>query len=149
MHTGIKAPGSALQSDVSSQAQEVHIAVEPFLTLHPVIRKRLLYEEVKRLSPGQKDITYQHITELLTLFTQEGNRTICLPFGIRGRRQYEQVILTTDDADNENCGQRRADYCCDTALAAAGSGYDSGTEENSGVRAGSSGIFRVGSVPWT
>ena len=90
----IKAPGSALQPDVSSQAQEVHIAVEPFLTLHPVIRKRLLYEEVKRLSPGQKDITYQHITELLTLFTQEGNRTICLPFGIRGRRQYEQVILT-------------------------------------------------------
>ena len=71
----IKAPGSALQPDVSSQAQEVHIAVEPFLTLHPVIRKRLLYEEVKRLSPGQKDITYQHIAELLTLFTQEGNRT--------------------------------------------------------------------------
>ena len=100
----IKAPGSALQPDVSSQAQEVHIAVEPFLTLHPVIRKRLLYEEVKRLSPGQKDITYQHITELLTLFTQEGNRTICLPFGIRGRRQYEQVILTmqtTKTADSD------------------------------------------------
>ena len=100
----IKAPGSALQPDVSSQAQEVHIAVEPFLALHPVIRKRLLYEEVKRLSPGQKDITYQHITELLTLFTQEGNRTICLPFGIRGRRQYEQVILTmqtTKTADSD------------------------------------------------
>lgn len=84
----------------------VHIAVEPFLELHPVIRKRLLCEEVKRLSPGQKDITYQHITELLTLFTKEGNRTICLPFGIRGRRQYEQVILTiqtlqtSEDADN-------------------------------------------------
>ena len=37
----IKAPGSALHPDVSSRAQEVHIAVEPFLTLHPVIRKRL------------------------------------------------------------------------------------------------------------
>ncbi len=34
------------------------IAVESFLSLHPVIRKRLLYEEVKQLSPGQKDITY-------------------------------------------------------------------------------------------
>ena len=102
----IKAPGSALQPDASSRAQEVYIAVEPFLTLHPVIRKRLLYEEVKRLSPGQKDITYQHIAELLTLFTQEGNRTICLPFGIRGRRQYEQVILaiqtsqTTKETDS-------------------------------------------------
>ncbi len=77
------------------------IAVDPFLTLHPVIRKRLLYEEVKRLSPGQKDITYQHIQELLTLFTREGNRQICLPFGIRGRRQYGEVLLTVETADRE------------------------------------------------
>ena len=77
------------------------IAVESFLSLHPVIRKRLLYEEVKQLSPGQKDITYQHIQELLTLFTREGNRQICLPFGIRGRRQYEEVLLTVERTDRE------------------------------------------------
>ena len=69
--------------------------------MHPVIRKRLLYEEVKQLSPGQKDITYQHIQELLTLFTREGNRQICLPFGIRGRRQYEEVLLTVERTDRE------------------------------------------------
>ena len=84
------------------EASTVHIGVEPFLELHPVIRKRLLYEEVKKLSPGQKDITYQHIAELLTLFTQEGNRTICLPFGIRGRRQYEQVLLTIPATQTTN-----------------------------------------------
>ena len=84
------------------EASTVHIGVEPFLALHPVIRKRLLYEEVKKLSPGQKDITYQHIAELLTLFTQEGNRTICLPFGIRGRRQYEQVLLTIPATQTTN-----------------------------------------------
>ena len=77
------------------------IAVESFLSLHPVIRKRLLYEQVKQLSPGQKDITYQHIQELLTLFTREGNRQICLPFGIRGRRQYEEVLLTVERTDRE------------------------------------------------
>ena len=76
--------------------EDVHIIVDAFLKLHPVIRKRLLYEEVKRLSPGQKDITYRHISELLTLFTQEGNRTVCLPFGIRGRRQYGEVLLCVD-----------------------------------------------------
>ena len=84
------------------EASMVHIGVEPFLALHPVIRKRLLYEEVKKLSPGQKDITYQHIAELLTLFTREGNRTICLPFGIRGRRQYEQVLLTISAMQTTN-----------------------------------------------
>ena len=83
------------------------IAVEPFLALHPVIRKRLLYEEVKQLSPGQKDITYQHIQELLTLFTREGNRQICLPFGIRGRRQYEEVLLTVERTDRELLRRRK------------------------------------------
>ena len=72
------------------------VSVDDFTALHPVIRKRLLYEEVKNLSPGQRDITYRHIQELLTLFTREGNRLICLPFGIRGRRQYAEVILSSD-----------------------------------------------------
>ena len=35
-----------------SGIQEVHIAVEPFWTLHPAIRKRLLYEEVKKTFSG-------------------------------------------------------------------------------------------------
>ena len=83
-------------AQADSRDSAIHIMTEPFLALHPVIRKRLLYEEVKRLSPGQKDITYQHIQELLTLFTKEGNRQICLPFGIRGRRQYNEVLLTVD-----------------------------------------------------
>ena len=74
----------------------IYITVESFLALHPVICKRILYETVKQLSPGQKDITYRHIQELLTLFTEEGNRQICLPFGIRGRRQYGEVLLTVE-----------------------------------------------------
>ena len=82
----------------------VYIAVETFLTLHPVIRKRILYEEVKKLSPGQKDITGQHIEALLTLFTREGSRTICLPFGIRGRRQYGEVLLTIGNREQPGIG---------------------------------------------
>ena len=82
------------------QEAVIGISVGRFLELHPVIRKRLLYETVKRLSPGQKDITYRHIQELLTLFTDEGNRQICLPFGIRGRRQYEEVLLTVETSDD-------------------------------------------------
>ena len=81
------------------------ITVGQFLALHPVIRKRLLYEEVKRLSPGQKDITYKHIQELLTLFTQDGNRTICLPFGIRGRREYDKVVLFVEREDKDDLKQ--------------------------------------------
>ena len=89
--------GATVENDRSAK---IYITVEPFLALHPVIRKRILYETVKQLSPGQKDITYRHIQELLTLFTEEGNRQICLPFGIRGRRQYGEVLLTVETAED-------------------------------------------------
>ena len=90
---------------VKTVENRIHISVEDFLTLHPVIRRRLLYEEVKKLSPGQKDITCQHVSELLSLFTQEGNRKICLPFGIRGRRQYGEVILHVESPDTGDRGE--------------------------------------------
>ena len=48
---------------------------------------------VKSLSPGQKDISYGHIADLLDLFTGEGSRSVDLPFGIRGRREYDRVIV--------------------------------------------------------
>ena len=50
------------------------------------------------LSPHGKDITSTHVKDLLELFTREGNREICLPFGIRGRREYEKVFLEKQNA---------------------------------------------------
>ncbi len=69
------------------------ISIDKFLELHPVIRKRLLLLLLKHLSPQQKDITAVHIEEILTLFTQPGNRQIHLPYHIRGERSYSQVWL--------------------------------------------------------
>ena len=66
---------------------------EVFLTYHPAIRRRVLFELVKKLSPGQKDISKIHVEELLELFQREGNGQIHLPFGICGRRIYGKVCL--------------------------------------------------------
>ena len=64
-----------------------------FLELHPAIQKRMLYELTKKLSPEARDISRTHVEDLRSLFSKEGNPQICLPFGIRGRREYEKVIL--------------------------------------------------------
>lgn len=66
---------------------------EVFLTLHPAIQKRVLYELIKKLSPKAKDISRRHVEEVRSLFMREGNRQICLPFGIRVRREYGKVFL--------------------------------------------------------
>ena len=64
-----------------------------FMTFHTTIQKRILYEMLKDLSPGARDISRVHVEDLYNLFLREGNREVCLPFGIRGRREYGRVIL--------------------------------------------------------
>ncbi len=69
------------------------IEVATFLKQHQVIRQRILYAVIISLTSSRKDISYVHIRDLLTLFTEQGHRSVCLPFGIVGRRQYGKVIL--------------------------------------------------------
>ncbi len=64
-----------------------------YLQLHSVIRKRLLLRLLKELSPMHKDITAKHVEDIHSLFVQEANRSIHLPYEIRGNRQYNKVIL--------------------------------------------------------
>jgi len=69
------------------------IPVEPFLKQHKVIQQRILHNLVCSLASSAKDISYVHIQGLLSLFMEQGNRFVNLPYGIIGRRQYEKVVL--------------------------------------------------------
>ena len=60
---------------------------------HGLIQKRIILQLLKELSPMHKDITATHVEDILSLFTREGNRSIHLPYGIRGSRQYDRVLL--------------------------------------------------------
>lgn len=77
------------------------ITVDEFLDYHVTLQKRILHALVKLLSPGQKDISYVHIQDMLGLFKGEGNRMICLPFGIRGRREYGKVCIEKEELPGE------------------------------------------------
>ncbi len=75
---------------------------DAFMKFHPAIRKRMLYVLIKHLSPGARDILRIHVEDLHSLFMREGNRSICLPFGICGRREYNKIILERGPQREEN-----------------------------------------------
>lgn len=83
---------------VRSEEETIRVRIEDFLKQPPVLQKRLLHTLVRELTPSGQDISFNHITALLTLFTREENRTVCLPYDIRGRRQYGEVLLTVEKA---------------------------------------------------
>ena len=77
----------------NSAQQQYILDVKPLLEEHTLIQKRLLLQLLKELSPGHKDIAAIHVEDMVSLFHREGNRSINLPYGIVGSRQYEQVYL--------------------------------------------------------
>lgn len=84
---------AAVTAPFSESVPHIYVNIPSFLELHSVIRGRLLYQLLRRLSPLQKDIAYIHVRDVMSLFEKEGNRAVCLPYGIRCRRQYGEVIL--------------------------------------------------------
>ena len=76
-----------------------------FMTFHPALRKRMIYQMVKELSAGARDISRVHVADLCSLFEREGNRRICLPFGISGRTlRADFSVFSVEDLPeiNEN-----------------------------------------------
>ena len=76
-----------------TEGSTVRIDVALFRRNHTILQKRMLLKLLNGLSPTGKDIGAVHVSDTLELFEREGNRRICLPFGIGARRQYDSVFL--------------------------------------------------------
>lgn len=78
---------------VTEEVGVKRIDVTTFLKLHKVIQKRLLHCLLCDLTVHGRDITHVHISDLLSLFSDSGNRDITLPYELEGRRRYGEVII--------------------------------------------------------
>ena len=59
----------------------------------PVMCRRVLLSCMERLTPHRKDITGQHIADLIYLMRSGGSKEISLPYGIRAYKQYDRLYL--------------------------------------------------------
>ena len=92
---------SAMELCVKSPEKNRYcIALEPFFGLHSVIRERILLQVIKELTPARKDISAVHVKLLLDVCNGETGRSVSLPFGIVGIREYENVIVKKERVDS-------------------------------------------------
>ena len=87
----------AKEACVKESEEGFRINGEAFCMLHEYIKKRLVLELLKELSPGHKDIARIHVEDVCRLWDRSGNREIHLPYGIRAHRQYQELILTREN----------------------------------------------------
>lgn len=72
--------------------QDGSIKVAAFSELPVILQKRVILDLLEELSPTGKDISAVHVEDVRKLFAGAGNRSVSLPFGIRFRRRYGEVI---------------------------------------------------------
>ena len=69
------------------------------LSEDPVMYKRVLLTCMEQLTPHRKDISSQHIADLVKLMTRQGSKELTLPYGIKAYKEYDRLILFRNAAD--------------------------------------------------
>ena len=95
-----KSVQEALQSTyIQNQPDGISLNSEYVKGLAPAIRLRLFKKILESLKPEKNGFSFSNIKALERLaLTAESGKRISLPFGIEARREYDNLILSRDDA---------------------------------------------------
>ena len=88
---------------VTAVCQGLEIQLEIMKTYPAVLGKRLLLLCLEELTPHRKDITGQHIVNLMKLLNTEGSKMLFLPYGLVANKEYDRMYLgkmQKKDAEN-------------------------------------------------
>ena len=98
---GVEKEGSFMSGlqDPGNDVVSICIQSGRLLSESPVMYKRVLLSCMERLTPHRKDITGQHITDLVQLMKKDGCKEIYLPYGIRAYKEYDKLYLSNPDVD--------------------------------------------------
>ena len=78
---------------VTAAGQRLEVQLEVMRTYPAVLGKRLLLLCLEELTPHRKDITGQHIANLMELLDTEGSKMISLPYGLMANKEYDRLYL--------------------------------------------------------
>ncbi len=77
---------------------EVKIELNGLLKEDVVMRKRVLFRALEKMTPHRKDITAKHMEALLGLMEKDGSRELSLPYGIKACKEYDILFLKRSDS---------------------------------------------------
>ncbi len=80
--------------------KSVTLDVNELYKYSPVLQEHLIHEAIGDVAGKKKDITRRHIMAVVGLLYQETGKQIELPYGIKARRSYDNLIITNKSEVN-------------------------------------------------
>ena len=79
---------------------------EELMRLPAILKKELLHLAIGKAAGSGKDIGMDHVESLADLLERQVGRCISLPYGLRGRRVYEGILLEkTEVTEEDSCAE--------------------------------------------
>lgn len=86
-------------SQEDDYGRAVTLDVNELYKYSPVLQEHLIHEAIGDVAGKKKDITRKHVMSVVGLLYQETGKQVELPYGIRARRSYDNLIIS-DKPDN-------------------------------------------------
>jgi len=74
--------------------KSVNLSVSELFKYSPVLQEHLIHEAIGDVAGEKKDITRKHIMAVVGLLYQDTGKQVELPYGIKARRSYDNLIIS-------------------------------------------------------
>lgn len=84
----------------------VELDIGTLYKCNPVLQEHMIHEAITDVAGRSRDVNRRHVMSVLGLIYQDTGKSVSLPYGIRARRNYTQLIIS-------NIREQAADYYID------------------------------------
>lgn len=81
------------RSVCQEDGDKIKISIEKLEQIHPVLQKEIVYDCITRSVGRKKDITQQHVEDVLALLRLQSGRSIRLPFDTVVKREFQNLVF--------------------------------------------------------
>ena len=84
------------------KSRTVTLDIGQLYKYNPVMQEHVIHEAIGDVAGKKKDITRRHIMAVVSLIYQETGKSVELPYGIKARRCYENLIISNKVEENKD-----------------------------------------------
>lgn len=85
---------------VESKDNVNHIKISGLNDVSDILKKNIIRKCIGNVGKGLKDITNLHVESVLGLLNQQAGKTVHLPYGLKARRSYGEIIIAKMEITN-------------------------------------------------
>ena len=96
-----KQTAKAMEESVRKEDEEEILLIPELESFDPVIQKRIILAAIGEVAGSFKDLTSEHVGQVLELLSMQSGKQIRLPYGLSAVRQYNEIRIRKEAVQDQ------------------------------------------------